>query len=98
MTLSPVNAALVQFATQTMVVPNTPSLLYGFLCAKKLGFKGYLALFFQEMIDDFYERRGINYFEEVMGWSRIGEMLEQPAEPVQSNGHQVPQPTGTAPR
>ena len=73
--LTPVHAALVQFVSQTFIVPNTPALTYGFLCAKKFGFQGDMALFLQEVIDDFYSSRGINYYGEVLEWEDLPESL-----------------------
>ena len=66
---NPVQAAILQFVGQTMVVPNTPALIYGYFCARKYGFVGNVAEFLQEVIDGyFYEFKGINYYEEVQGW------------------------------
>ncbi|MFH1764176.1 MAG: hypothetical protein ABIF09_08295, partial [Gemmatimonadota bacterium] len=73
--LTPVHAALVEFVSQTFVVPNTPALTYGFLCARKFGFQGDMALFLQEVIDDFYSSRGINYYGEVLEWEDLPESL-----------------------
>ena len=75
--LSPVNAALVEFVNQTFVIPNNPALVYGFLCAKKLGFEGDMGMFLMEVIDDFYDRRHMNYYEEVAGWDGIGDAIRQ---------------------
>src|SRR3990170_8565207 len=80
--LTPVHAALVQFVSQTFVVPNTPALTYGFLCAKKFGFQGDMAPFLQEVIDDFYASRHINYYGEVLQWNGIGSALREPAAPL----------------
>ena len=75
--LSPINAALVEFVNQTFVIPNNPALVYGFLCAKKLGFEGDMGMFLMEVIDDFYDRRHMNYYQEVAGWDGIGDAIRQ---------------------
>lgn len=77
--LTPVHAALVEFTNQTFVVPNTLALTYGYICARKFGFQGDLAMFLQEVIDDFYARRGVNYYTEVTGWTEIGSALKEAA-------------------
>ena len=73
-----VEAALLQFVGQTIVVPNTPALVYGYFCAKKYGFEGSVGEFIQEVIDDFFQARDINYYEEVQqGWEGIGRRISQ---------------------
>lgn len=66
-TVNPLEASTVKFVGQTLVVPKTPALIYGYFCAKKMGFEGSVAEFIQDVIDDFYEARGIDYYKEVMG-------------------------------
>ena len=97
-TLSPVHAALVEFVAQSIVVPNTPALTYGYLCARKFGFQGDIALFIQEMVDDFYTRRGMNYYQEVMGWTEIGSVLKEPGLAPSGNGQGRKAPTPSAPK
>lgn len=73
-----VEAALLEFVGQTIVVPNTPALIYGYFCAKKYGFVGSVGEFLQEVIDDFFQARGVNYYEEVQaGWQGIGSTISQ---------------------
>lgn len=99
--LTPVHAALVQFVSQTFVVPNTPALTYGFLCARKFGFQGDMALFLQEVIDDFYASRHINYYTEVLQWDAngIGSVLKEPVAPLsESRGDGAGSATGTESR
>ena len=53
-------------------MPMTPALIYGYFCAEKMGFNGNVAKFRQEVPADFYQARGINYYEEVMKWEKLG--------------------------
>jgi len=73
-----IEAAMLEFVGQTIVVPNTPALIYGYFCAKKYGFEGSVGEFLTEVIDDFYQARGINYYQEVQeGWQGIGKEISQ---------------------
>jgi len=85
-TSSLVEAAMLEFVGQTIVVPNTPALIYGYFCAKKYGFEGSVGEFLTEVIDDFYQARDMNYYEEVSGWQEIGkatlEKEQQEPKPV----------------
>ena len=65
-TLNPVQAAIMEFVGEKLQTPMTPALIYGYFCAKKMGFEGNVGEFLQDVIDDFYQARGINYYEEVM--------------------------------
>jgi len=76
-TTSLVEAAMVEFIGQSIQIPNTPALIYGYFCAKKMGFEGSLGEFIQEVIDDFFESRGINYYKEVMRWEEVGKIQSQ---------------------
>lgn len=78
-----VEAAMLEFVGQTIQVPNTPALIYGYFCAKKMGFEGSIAEFLQEVIDDFYEARGINYYKEVMEWEIPGKTITPEEKPQQ---------------
>jgi hypothetical protein len=71
-TMNPVQAAIMEFVGEKLQMPMTPALIYGYFCAKKMGFNGNVAEFLQEVIDDFFQARGINYYEEVMRWEEIG--------------------------
>ena len=71
-TMNPVQAAIMEFVGEKLQMPMTPALIYGYFCAKRMGFDGNVAEFLQDVIDDFYQARGINYYEEVMKWEEIG--------------------------
>jgi len=71
-TMNPIQAAIMEFVGEKLQLPMTPALIYGYFCAKRMGFEGNVAEFLQEVIDDFYQARGINYYEEVMKWEEIG--------------------------
>jgi hypothetical protein len=71
-TMNPVQAAIMEFVGEKLQLPMTPALIYGYFCAKKMGFDGNVAEFITEVIDDFFQYRGINYYEEVMKWEEIG--------------------------
>jgi len=68
--MNPTQAMLLEFAAQRMVVPMPPSLIYGYHCFLKYGYTGEMADFLRVMIDDYFESRGINYYEEVLGWDQ----------------------------
>ena len=71
-TMNPVQAAIMEFVGEKLQMPMTPALIYGYFCAKKMGFDGNVAEFLQEVIDDFFQARSVNYYEEVMKWEEIG--------------------------
>lgn len=71
-TMNPVQAAIIEFVGEKLQLPMTPALIYGYFCAKRMGFDGNVAEFLTEVIDDFFQARGINYYEEVMKWQEIG--------------------------
>jgi hypothetical protein len=76
-TMDPVQAAIMEFIGERLQLPMTPALIYGYFCAKRMGFKGNVAQFLVDVIDDFFEARGINYYKEVMEWGKIGETIIQ---------------------
>ncbi len=57
-----------EFVGEKFQLPMTPALIYGYFCARKTGFNGDMAEFLQDVIDDFYHARGINYYQEVIQW------------------------------
>ena len=71
---NPVQAAILEFVGERLQLPMTPALIYGYFCAKKMGFEGTVAEFLAEVIDDFFESREINYYAEVMKW-KTGETI-----------------------
>lgn len=91
-TMDPVQAAIMEFIGEKLQLPMTPALIYGYFCAKKMGFQGNVAQFLVDVIDDFFEARGINYYKEVMEWRKIGETISQeglgitPKESPSANG------------
>ena len=74
-TMNPVQAAIMEFVGEKLQMPMTPALIYGYFCAEKMGFNGNVAEFLQEVIDDFYQARGVNYYEEVMKWEKTGKAI-----------------------
>lgn len=76
-----VEAAMLEFVGRSIQVPNTPALIYGYFCAKKMGFEGTIAEFLNEVIDDFFEARGINYYREVMAWQETGKTITPEQQP-----------------
>jgi hypothetical protein len=85
-TMDPVQAAIMEFIGEKLQLPMTPALIYGYFCAKKMGFEGNVAQFLVDVIDDFFEARGINYYEEVMKWGKIGEIITQEGLGVKPQG------------
>ena len=79
-TTSLVEAAMVEFIGQSIQIPNTPALIYGYFCAKKMGFEGSLGEFIQAVIDDFFESRGINYYKEALRWEEVGKIQSRQGE------------------
>lgn len=76
---------MLEFVGQSIQVPNTPALIYGYFCAKKMGFEGSVSEFIQEVIDDFFDARGINYYREVMQWQEAGKkIIPEQALPAQT--------------
>lgn len=71
-TMNPVQAAIMEFVGEKLQLPMTPALIYGYFCAKKMGFEGNVGEFLTEVIDDFFQARGINFYQEVMAWEEIG--------------------------
>lgn len=71
-TLNPVQAAIMEFVGEKLQLPMTPALIYGYFCAKRMGFEGNVGEFLTEVIDDFFQARDINYYAEVMKWEEIG--------------------------
>ena len=59
-TMNPVQAAIMEFVGEKLQLPMTPALIYGYFCAKKMGFEGNVGEFLTEVIDDFFQARGIN--------------------------------------
>lgn len=76
-TMDPVQAAIMEFIGERLQLPMTPALIYGYFCAKKMGFEGNVAQFLVDVIDDFFAARGINYYQEVMQWRKTGEIITQ---------------------
>lgn len=83
-TMNPVQAAIMEFVGEKIQVPMTPALIYGYFCAKKMGFGGNIAEFIQDVIDDFFKSRGINYYAEVMEWEESGRRTSPEGETTES--------------
>ena len=96
-TLNPVQAAIMEFVGEKLQLPMTPALIYGYFCAKKMGFDGNVAEFLQEVIDDFFQARGLNYYEEVMTWSQTGKRTT-PEEEAKGPQSEKPLATGIGAR
>lgn len=86
-TINPVQAAILEFVGEKLQLPMTPALIYGYFCAKRMGFEGNVAEFLTEVIDDFFQARGINYYQEVTQWGVIGKktIQEEMKAPPQEN-------------
>ena len=69
-TLNPIQAVLLKFVSQSVIVPMTPKLIFGFMCAQKYN-GGELTFgdFLDGLVDDVFAVRGINYMQEVMEWA-----------------------------
>mgnify|MGYP001558692740 FL=1 len=69
-TLNVSEAAAIQMMAKTVVIANTPDIIYSFMCAVKRGFEGGLENWLSLVSVDFWTGRGVNPYEEV---SRIKE-------------------------
>lgn len=96
-TMNPVQAAIMEFTGEKLQLPMTPALIYGYFCAKKMGFDGNVGEFLTEVIDDFFQARQINYYAEVMKWEQTGKtaILE---EEMKEFTQEKPLATGTGAR
>lgn len=74
-TTDPTKAALLRLEAQSYVIPNTPGIQTGYLCALKHGFPGDIALYLTVVSEDFWYGRGIDPYKEVSGW--VGVPLPQ---------------------
>lgn len=62
------SAAMLKLVSQTMVIPNNPAIIYGYLYAQKhMGCDGDLGEFLAAVINDFYNFRELNFYDVVWG-------------------------------